>query len=426
MQSLRSCAVSVILGAGVLGLGVTSSPPSVAGADRTTTAAVVSPCDAALDKPEQMRAVWISSVSNIDWPSSAGLSVAEQQQEYRDMLDNAVGLRLNTVVVQVRPTADALWPSPYEPWSQWLTGIQGRDPGYDPLAFLVDEAHQRGLEFHAWFNPYRVSKQGDPAQLVAEHPARQHPGWVFGYGGQLYYNPGVPEAREFVMDAVMDAVERYDVDGVHFDDYFYPYPAGGEQIPDGATFEEYGGDFTDIGDWRRDNVNQLVSGMADRIDAVKPDVDFGISPFGIWRNRSEDARGSETGGVESYSAIYADSYTWVRQGWVDYVAPQIYWENGHSAADYAALVPWWAEVVAGTDVNLYIGQAAYKVGSTAAWDDAELAEHLTLNQAHPEVRGDVYFSAASLTSNAAAAIARVAAEHYSEPARPPGSGCGTS
>jgi uncharacterized lipoprotein YddW (UPF0748 family) len=411
LQILRRRLVPMILGASVFALGAASTPLWMSGA---------ASCDGT---SVQMRAAWISSVSNIDWPSSPGLSVEDQQREYRDILDRAVGLRLNTVVVQVRPTADALWPSPYEPWSQWLTGTQGQDPGYDPLAFLVDEAHKRGLQFHAWFNPYRVSKQGDPAQLVVEHPARQHPDWVFGYGGQLYYNPGIPAVREFVIAAVMDAVERYDVDGVHLDDYFYPYPTGAEQIPDDPTFEEYGGDFTDIGDWRRDNVNDLVRGMGERIHEAKPDVDFGISPFGVWRNQSEDPRGSATSALTSYSAIYADSYTWTKQGWIDYVAPQIYWETGHGTADYAALVPWWVDVVAGTGVDLYVGQAAYKVGSSPAWDDAELTEHLALNRSHPEVLGDIYFSWASLTSNAAGAMARVVAEHYAEPAQPPGGAC---
>ncbi|WP_308283422.1 glycoside hydrolase family 10 protein [Pseudonocardia nigra] len=406
LQRLRRGAASLLVVATAFGLGPAAP-------------AIDAPFAAAQQPPGQMRGVWISTVANIDWPSRSGLSAAEQQQEYRAILDNAVRLRLNAVVVQVRPTADALWPSPFEPWSQWLTGVQGRDPGYDPLAFLVQEAHLRGLEFHAWFNPFRVSRQADPARLVPEHPARTHPDWVFGYGGQLYYNPGIPEVRQFVTEAVMDAVTRYDVDAVHFDDYFYPYPVGGEQIPDGATFAQYGGAFTDVGDWRRDNVNQLVRGMSERIDAVKPEVEFGISPFGIWRNASTEPRGSATDGLESFSAIYADSVTWVEQGWVDYIAPQIYWEIGHRAADYAVLVPWWAGVVAGTGVELYVGQAAYKVGSTPAWDVAELSEHLTLNRAHPEVSGDVYFSARSLTSNAAAAIEQVAAEHYAQPAPSP-------
>jgi uncharacterized lipoprotein YddW (UPF0748 family) len=368
----------------------------------------------------ETRAAWIATVGNIDWPSRPGLAVAEQQREYRALLDDLRSYGLNTVIVQVRPTADAMWPSPYEPWSHWLTGKQGRDPGYDPLAFLVEEAHARGLKFHAWFNPFRVSKQADPAQLVPEHPARQHPDWVFRYGGQLYYDPGEPEVREFVTDVVLDVAQRYPVDGVHFDDYFYPYPVDGEQIPDAETFAAHGAGVRDVGDWRRQNVDRLVSGVSARLAALDRDIEFGISPFGIWRNRAEDPRGSATRGTQSYRTTYADSYTWVREGWVDYIAPQVYWEIGHPSADYAVLVPWWARVVADTGVKLYIGQAAYKVGGSRAWDDDELAEHLTLNRKHPEVRGDVYFSARSLSTNAAAAMERVTAEHYSCP--PTGAG----
>jgi uncharacterized lipoprotein YddW (UPF0748 family) len=373
------------------------------------------PCDEG-----ETRAAWIATVDNIDWPSRPGLPAADQQQEFRALLDDLRQRGLNTVIVQVRPTADAMWPSPYEPWSHWLTGVQGKDPGYDPLAFLVEEAHARGLKFHAWFNPFRVSKQADRAKLVPEHPARQHPDWVFEYGGQLYYNPGQPAVREFVTQVVTDVAQRYAIDGVHFDDYFYPYPVQGEQIPDTETFAAHGAGVGNVGDWRRQNVDRLVAGVSERLAALNRDVEFGISPFGIWRNRAADPRGSATSGLQSYDAIYADSYAWVRNGWVDYIAPQVYWEIGHPAADYAALVPWWAEAVAGTRVELYIGQAAYKVGTAPAWDDGELADHLALNREHAEVRGDVFFSARSLSTNAAAAMERVAAEHYSCP--PTGTG----
>ncbi|MGW1676262.1 glycoside hydrolase family 10 protein [Saccharopolyspora sp. NPDC002376] len=359
-----------------------------------------------------MRGMWIASVTNIDWPSKPGLSAEQQQAEYRELLDQAVSNKLNAVFVQVRPTADAFWPSPHEPWSHWLTGAQGADPGYDPMRFLVDEAHQRGLQFHAWFNPYRVSMQDDPQKLVPEHPARKHPDWTFAYDGKLYYNPGVPEAREFVTEAIMDAVRNYDVDGVHLDDYFYPYPADGQQIPDQKTFAEHGKDFANIEDWRRHNVDQLVSDLDTRVHEAKPDAKFGVSPFGIWRNASSDPAGSDTSGLESYSAIYADTRKWVQEGWVDYIAPQVYWPIGHSAADYAKLVPWWSKTVAGTGVDLYIGQAAYRVGQDGWTDPGELSKHLTLNAEQSDVKGDIFFSAKSLTTNAAEAMARVVAEHY--------------
>ena len=356
----------------------------------------------------EMRGVWIASVANTDWPSEPGLSPDQQRAEYRALLDRAVANRMNAVFVQVRPSADAFWPSPHEPWSRYLTGRQGGDPGYDPLRFLIDEAHARGLEFHAWFNPYRIGK---PPTLAADHPALRHPEWTFAYDGQLYYDPGVPQAREFVTTAIMDAARRYDVDGVHLDDYFYPYPVTGEPIPDQRTFAAHGKGFTDVADWRRHNVDELVSELDRQVHAARPDARFGISPFGIWRNSSSDPTGSETKGMESYSAIYADTRKWVREGWVDYIAPQVYWPFGHAAADYAALVPWWSRTVAGTGVELYIGQAAYKVGDQGWSDPGELSRHLTFNAKQSNVSGDIYFSTTSLAGNAAEAIARVVADH---------------
>ena len=361
--------------------------------------------------------MWIASVVNIDWPSRQGLTVAQQKSEYLAWLDLARQRRMNAVVVQIRPTADAFWPSPYEPWSEWLTGTQGQNPGYDPLAFLVDEAHKRNLEFHAWFNPYRVAMHTDRTRLVSSHPVRQHPDWAFAYGGKLYYNPGIPVVRDFVEDAIMHAVSNYDVDGVHFDDYFYPYPVSGQTIPDQATYQQYGAGFSNIHDWRRNNINLLVQEMDQRIHAAKPWVRFGISPFGIWRNKSADPLGSDTSGLQSYDAIYADSRKWVKQGWLDYINPQIYWHIGQTAADYAKLVPWWSDVVTGTDVHFYVGQAAYKVGSGGAWDDpAELSRHLTLNRGHPAARGDVYFSAKDVRADRLGSISRLAADHYTRPA----------
>ena len=375
-------------------------------------------CDVDPATPKrQFRAMWIATVSNIDWPSRKGLSVAQQKAEYLSLLDLAQQRGMNAVIVQVRPTADAFWPSPYEPWSEYLTGIQGQNPGYDPLAFLVEETHKRNLEFHAWFNPYRVATHADPSRLAANHPVRQHPDWAFEYGGKLYYNPGIPAVRDFVQDAIMDAVEKYDIDAVHFDDYFYPYPVSGESIPDQQTYQEYGAGFSNIHDWRRNNVNLLVKELHQRIHAAKPWVAFGISPFGIWRNKSTDPLGSDTNGLQSYDAIYADTRTWVKQGWVDYIAPQLYWHIGYSVADYATLVFWWANVANGTNVRLFIGQATYRVGSGGAWDDsAELSRHLTLNRNYPQVAGDIYFSAKDVRADRLGATTRLTNDHYSRPA----------
>jgi uncharacterized lipoprotein YddW (UPF0748 family) len=429
------------LAAAMLGTLVLAAPASATApagsAERADPTACVT--DPATPKRE-FRAMWIASVVNIDWPTTASFTdpdrIETQQAEYRGWLDLAQRLNHTAVIVQVRPTADAFWPSSVEPWSEYLTGVRGQDPGWDPLAFLVAEAHRRNLEFHAWFNPYRVSMPGptgagaDLTQLAPGHPAQQHPDWVFAYppagvaGSRLYYNPGIPEVREFVQTAMLDAVARYDVDGVHFDDYFYPYPSGTHQVPDDATFAAYNRGFTNKADWRRDNINLLVREFGEKVKATKPWVKFGISPFGIWRNQSADPLGSDTTGSQSYDIISADTRTWVKQEWIDYVLPQLYWYIGqYPAADYARLVPWWADVVRGTRVQLYIGQADYKSGDPvygSFWmNPNELSDHLTLNKQYPEVRGNVHFSAKQVLANRLGATDIYAADHYSRPALVP-------
>ncbi|MFB9252053.1 glycoside hydrolase family 10 protein, partial [Sphaerisporangium melleum] len=371
----------------------------------------------------QMRGMWIASVVNTNWPSRPGLSAAQQKSEFLSWLDLAVARRLNAVFVQVRPTADAFWPSALEPWSQYLTGVQGRDPGYDPLGFMVEAAHRRGLAFHAWFNPYRVSMQGDLRRLAPEHPARRNPGWTVTYDGKLYYNPGLPKVRAFVQDAIMDAVTRYDIDGVHFDDYFYPYPVPGKQFNDAAAYARHGSGFADKAAWRRHNVNLLIKEMGERVRKAKPYAQWGVSPFGIWRNAGTDRHGSATSGSQSYDDQYADSRLWVRKGWIDYVVPQLYWYIGMKAADYAVLAPWWARLVEDTRTLLWIGQGAYNVGVAglpAPWQDpAELSRHLTMNRDHPGIGGDVYFSAGDLRADRIGAIQRLQRDHYQRPALPP-------
>lgn len=372
----------------------------------------------------QMRGVWLATVANRDWPSKPGLSASQQRSELLTHLDTAVRHRLNTVFFQVRPTADALWPSPWEPWSHYLTGTQGKDPGWDPLGTAVEEAHARGLQLHAWFNPYRVAGHADPARLAASHPARRNPDWVVTYGGKLYYNPGLPEVRAFVQDAMLDAVAKYPVDGVHFDDYFYPYPVAGQAFDDDAAYREHGGGFADRAAWRRDNIDRLVRETADRVKRARPNADFGISPFGVWRNKATDALGSDTrAGVQTYDDLHADTRTWVREGWIDYIIPQLYWNIGFAAADYAKLLPWWAEVARGSRTRLYVGEALYKAGDPAqppAWQEtAELSRHLTLAERHAQVRGHVFFAARDVAADRIGAMARVVDDHYGQPARPP-------
>lgn len=372
----------------------------------------------------ELRGVWIATVSNRDWPSRPGLTAADQRKELLAHLDRAARDRLNTVILQVRPTADALWPSPYEPWSAYLTGTQGRDPGWDPLGTAVHEAHLRGLELHAWFNPYRVANHADPGRLAASHPARVHPDWVVVYGGKLYYDPGLPEVRAFVQQAMLDALARYPVDAVHFDDYFYPYPVAGQTFDDDDAYDRYGGDFSSRAAWRRDNVDQLVKEMAAGIARVRPGTRFGISPFGVWRNASTDPRGSDTrAGVQTYDDLYADTRGWVRGGWIDYVVPQLYWNIGFADADYAKLVDWWASVAEDTRTHLYLGEALYKAGAAgqpSAWQDpVELSRHLTLAARYPQVRGHVFFAAKDVAADPAGAMSRVIADHYGRSAKPP-------
>ncbi|MFF1394014.1 glycoside hydrolase family 10 protein [Streptomyces sp. NPDC058287] len=364
-----------------------------------------------------MRGMWLATVANRDWPSKPGLSAARQRAELIAHLDTAVRRHLNAVVFQVRPTADALWPSPYEPWSGVLTGVQGKNPGWDPLGTAVEEAHRRGLELHAWFNPYRVANHTDLSRLVSTHPARRHPDWVVPYGGKLYYNPGLPDVRRFVQDAMLDAVRRYDIDAVHWDDYFYPYPVAGQVFDDDDAYAAHGGNFPDRASWRRDNTDRLVREMAASVKRIRPRTQFGISPFGVWRNAATDPLGSDTrAGVQTYDDLHADTRKWVRERWIDYICPQIYWNIGFAAADYAKLVPWWSDVARGTGVRLYAGEALYKAGDPAQpaqWQDpGELSRHLTFAERYPQVNGHVFFSAKEVGADRIGAMARVVEDHY--------------
>ncbi|GAA3835148.1 family 10 glycosylhydrolase [Streptomyces chiangmaiensis] len=371
----------------------------------------------------ELRGMWLATMFNRDWPARAGLSASVQRAQLRDRLDSAVRHGLNTVFFQVRPTADALWPSPYEPWSWYLTGTQGKDPGWDPLGTAVEEAHARGLQLHAWFNPYRIATHTDLSRLAASHPARRHPEWAVAHGGHLYYNPGLPEVRAFVEDAVLDAVRRYPVDGVHFDDYFYPYPVAGQVFHDDAAYAAYGGGFVSRAAWRRNNIDLLVRETSARVRQIRPAASFGVSPFGVWRNAATDSRGSATrAGVQTFDDLYADTRKWVRSGWLDYICPQLYWNIGYPPADYAELVRWWAGVTQGTSVGLYVGEALYKAGDPAqpaAWQDpAELSRHLTLAKRYPQVGGHVFFAAKEVAADPIGAMTTVAADHFGRPAEP--------
>ncbi|WP_040712803.1 family 10 glycosylhydrolase [Paenibacillus curdlanolyticus] len=348
-----------------------------------------------------LHGAWISTVFNLDWPSTGAYGNADKQkQEYGKLLDQLQGMGINTVFVQVRPSADALYPSQLVPWSKVLTGVQGKDPGYDPLAYLVDETHRRGMAFHAWFNPFRASTDASTASLAASHVAKQHPEWIVNSGGKLYINPGIPAARQHIIDAIMEVVDQYEVDGVHLDDYFYPSSG---TFDDSAAFQAYNSKgIATLADWRRDNINEFVRQLGETLHASKKGIAYGISPFGVWRNQSVDPTGSDTkASVTAYDSMYADVRTWIKQGWIDYVVPQIYWSLSFQAARYDKLVDWWSQEVSGTQVKLYIGHSPYKLGTAeAGWQSAqEIINQLSYNKQHPEVSGDIFFSAKDLLRN---------------------------
>lgn len=390
-------------------------PATALGAPAMTGNATPEP-SSALHLKHEMRAMRIASVANTDWPSASGLDAATQKAELLHWLDVAEESRLNAVLVQVRPAADALYESPYEPWSQYLTGTQGRHPGYDPLAFLVEEAHRRNIELHAWFNPYRASMQPDPARLVADHPARRNPDRVWAHAGRLYFDPGVPEVQEHIQRTILHAVENYDIDGVYLDDCRYPDPVAGQVLPDAATYERYGAGFDTIEDWRRGNVDRFVETMSARIKTTKPWLKFGIGAFGTWRSSSTDPLGSDTGGPESYDDQFADTRRWVLEGWLDYVNPQ----TGLAAADYAALVPWWAEVAARSGTQLYVGEVLDRVASRHSADPDELTNHLALcrevSRDVGPVHGTVYSSGAHVPTDRRKVMSKAIEDRYRHPA----------
>ncbi|MCR5889075.1 family 10 glycosylhydrolase [Hymenobacter sp. J193] len=354
----------------------------------------------------ELRGIWIATVENIDWPSSRTLTPEQQRREYRRLLDKGQQAGINAVFVQVRPASDAFYKSDLEPWSKWLTGQQGRAPApaYDPLPFLIEEAHARGMEFHAWFNPYRASLDSLTRRLAPNHQFKQHPEWFIRYTGKLLYNPGLPEVRAYITQVILDVVRRYDVDGIHFDDYFYPYPEPGQKIHDEDAYARYNPRNLALADWRRQNVNQLIESLHDSIRHTKRWVKFGISPFGVWMNKSAHPEGSDTrAGQPSYANLYADTRLWLQQGWIDYVVPQLYWSSNFKLVPYATILDWWARNH--FDRHLYIGHGMYRMlentrGDTTWRNPRELPRQIRMNRAYPtDVSGSLFFSARSLLAN---------------------------
>ncbi|MGI4742192.1 MAG: family 10 glycosylhydrolase [Janthinobacterium lividum] len=372
----------------------------------TRPAVLLEPADSPAPPKRELRAFWIATVANIDWPSQRGEAPEVYRREYRRLLDAGQRAGLNAVFMQIRPVSDAFYKSDLEPWSKYLTGRQGKAPadGDDPLPFLIAEAHRRGMEFHAWFNPYRATMDSVTRTLAPNHPIKQHPEWFIKYSQQYLYNPGLPAVRNHIKRVILDVVRRYDIDGVHFDDYFYPYPEPGQVFHDERAFVEQNPDNLSLADWRRQNVNLLIHDLHDSIGAAKRWVKFGISPFGVWMNKSADPLGSDTrAGQPSYSNLYADSRLWLQQGWIDYIVPQLYWSTKFRLVPYATLLEWWTRNSFGR--HLYIGHGMYRMRESTRSDTAwrnprELPTQIRLNRSYPDaVQGSVFFSANSLLNN---------------------------
>lgn len=336
---------------------------------------------------DEIKAIWISTVHNIDYPSvNSKNNPTAQKQEYIRILDKLQEIGINTVFVQVRPKADAFYESSINPWSDILTGVQGKHPGYDPLEFMIEEAHKRNMELHAWLNPYRITTSGTNLNALAStHPARLNPDWVIKYDNKMYYNPALEEVQQHIVDTVAEIILKYDVDGIHFDDYFYPsnYPLPAGEGRDGA-----------VANARRQDINKMVQKVSAMIKKIDSTVEFGISPIGIWRNKQSTPLGSNTTGGEGYYTVFADAKAWIENEWIDYIIPQIYWEIGHAKADYATLVEWWSNLVKGTGVDLYIGQGIYKDLIAE-----QIIRQLSFNEKFPEVKGNAFFSLKDLMSN---------------------------
>lgn len=365
----------------------------------------------------EFRAAWIQAVNG----QFIGKSTEEIKQLLTSQLNSLQGAGINAIIFQVRPEADALYASQYEPWSRFLTGVQGQAPTplWDPMQFMIEECHKRCMEFHAWINPYRA-KTSQNTRLAAIHIYNSHPEWFVTYGNQLLFDPALPESREHICKVVSDIVSRYDVDAIHMDDYFYPYPLPGQDFPDDASFARYGGGFDNKADWRRSNVNILVKKLHETIHTLKPWVKFGISPFGIYRNESSDPLGSRTKGLQNYDDLYADILLWVREGWIDYNIPQIYWHIGHPAADYETLVKWWA-LHAGNR-PLFIGQSVSNTVQNADPKNAsinQLPRKMALQRAYQTIGGSCQWFAAEVVANTGKYRDALVAEYHKYPALPP-------
>lgn len=381
--------------------------------------AICQPPEAPPEPMREFRGAWIASVGNIDWPSKPTLLVNDQKAEFRAILERAVELKLNALILQVRPACDALYESQFEPWSPYLTGTMGKapEPAYDPLAFAVAEAHMRGIELHAWFNPYRALTSAS-APTSSNHVTRQHPDWVRRYANQLWLDPGEPKVREHSLAVIIDVVKRYDIDGVHIDDYFYPYPTPARTpFPDDATYRRYqekGGQLA-RDDWRRDNNNQFVQQLYERVKAAKRWVKVGISPFGIWRPKVPNPA---IVGLDSYGELYADSKRWLQEGWCDYFSPQLYWSIAPQRQSFPVLLYWWAEQNT-KGRHLWPGIATERIGPVRPVQ--EILNQIMLTRAVSGTHGHLHWNNKTLMINKAKIVDRLREETYEHFAMVPAS-----
>ncbi|MHC5595369.1 MAG: glycoside hydrolase family 10 protein [Nostoc sp.] len=367
----------------------------------------------------EFRGAWVVSVWNGDWPSKAGLPVAQQKAELIEIITKLQALNFNALIFQVRPEGDTLYESKLEPWSAWITGTQGQapEPFYDPLAFAIAECHKHNIELHAWFNPYRASTSTDPAKTVRPHIAATNPESVYLWKTQRWMDPGLKVVQDRAYNVILDVVKRYDVDGIHLDDYFYPYPIEGQSFPDDKTYAAYkaAGGTLNLGDWRRDNVNKMVQRLYQGIKATKPDVKFGISPFGIYRP------GQPTGitGLDAYNVLYADSKKWLEEGWIDYIAPQLYWRTDQPQQSYPALLKWWTQVNT-KQRHVYAGNNLTEPSNKSREsDEIEKQVKISRSQAGQFSLGNIFFNLSVLTENSQGIADKFQSLLYNKPALPP-------
>ena len=368
----------------------------------------------------EFRGAWLHVIGQSQWQNKS----TEQAKSYiRDQFDKLQNAGVNAVIFQVRPTADAMYKSDLEPWTSWLTGKRGKAPSpmWDPMEYAIEEAHKRGMEFHAWLNPYRVTSTAKET-LPADHKSNKHPERFFRYNGQVLFDPAYQENRDFICEVVSDILDRYDVDAIHIDDYFYPYPAPGKAIPDDKSYAKFGNGMN-RGDWRRHNVDLRIEQMHRPIKEKKPWVRFGVSPFGIWRNKKSDPRGSESSGLQNYDDLYADVIMWARKGWVDYLAPQLYWNLDTKAAPSRKLAQWWNDNAGKADV--YIGQDVKRtmdVADPGNHDSNELDTKVRLSRRLPNVQGNIWWHGYWVTGNYKGAADSLAMKYQSTIALPPAYG----